>query len=126
MVDVEVNLRAELADIVIDFVELYNLSLELQFRGKALDQYNYWTKHAISYTILAREALGATEKYRWPPYEIDNYAGIEDLRELTKRLSIGYQRIMMAYSKEAGDELNQILSIITWCIAMMKAAIAKV
>ena len=123
MVKSDLSLRAELADVVHDLIDLYNLAVELEFRDNPLNHYLYWNRNALSYTILARQALGAKDKTNWTRYEIDTYANKEDLKDLTNRLSITYSRITLAYNKEAGDELNQILHIITLCIAMMKASL---
>lgn len=109
-------LRAELKDILFDLVDLNSLSLELQFSGTQLLDYRHWLLNSISYVILARDILGAKEDFKFSYHEIDSDCNLNDLKDLTSRVTSNYSKILMAYDSEIGDELKQVLYVIKLCL----------
>lgn len=113
-------LKAELRDILHDLTDLNSLSLELQFNNENVIWYRHWLLNSISYVILARNALGGKPEYSFQVRDVSAYCDIGDLSELTNRIHNQYKRILLAYEKEVGDELNQILHITEMCLLKMR------
>lgn len=113
-------LKLELRDILSDLTDLNSLSLELQFNNQDVTQYRYWLKNAISYTLLARNAVGGKLEYRFDPGEVDSYCDLGDLAELTNSLFNRYKSLLLIYLREAGESLGTLLNIIGMCLNKLK------
>jgi hypothetical protein len=116
---IDVAMRAELDDLMIDLLNVYSTAREIQFQGKDLSKYILWNTTAIGYVISAQEIVrNPREREPLNPQDIT----AEDLKDLTNRIIINYKTTLQAYDNELEGELKQILYTILLCLIMMKYA----
>jgi hypothetical protein len=112
--NVDYCLRADVADLIHDMLELNNLSMELQFQGKDLINYRFWLRTAWGYV----SALDPDEKEPLDLTEYQYNCNQEELKELTQRVLTNLTRTIEVYKDTTYLEL---LAAVMFSLTMAKS-----
>lgn len=89
-----------------------------------VEQFRFWLKNTMSYLILLQKSLEPSNSeniLRLLTEQQMQYVDRSDLRFLTERVISNYNKLLLAYQDEIGEENKTLMEVVKFNLAMMYA-----